>query len=686
MSMKSQVNGLLHIASNVLKDIQAAYPSMKGLDLDQKRLAQLVEDRGLGLFGLDLPSRDDQLLAGLESGLLDSKGTLVYSKSYPVPRLFAGLYMRIFDKSLRLKQDADVTSIAFLRQMLCLGKKVEIPCSKRRELDAIKEFCYVEKSLQPPSLAWDADTLCSSDDINLHLWDILIPNSDDRLLPDKEGNDSNETRLVLERCQRLADTVANLLGNFCPDCYLSSRQEEREKLGLSHGPGAVSDKNRDGDKYHFTSWSEKLGGIFPFERFGTMPSNPHKPVSREVPSKLISVPKTMKGPRLIAAESASHMWCQKLTASWIRERIESTFLGDFINLKRQDLSASLVTQASLDRKLATIDLSSASDRLSCKVVERIFRKNVSLLRALHAARTRWTYIPLTGEYVRLNKFATQGTDVTFPIQSLVFLIIVLSVCSDGDFSERGLKKLRGQVRVYGDDIIVPTARYDECAKILSLLQLKVNLRKSFALGHFRESCGMDSYKGYDVTPIKPKVAHSDGPAAMQALVDTSNNLFYKGYWHAATELEVRLLSSLPPNRRKMAKVGRAAGASGFGSFSLGTAATRIHRIATDTVARYRGVTDPCSFFMEQYQELLRIYRSLGFRIRWNAQLSRFEVRCETLRSRSKIRPYDRGYSGLLHYAVLPSREGNLAERGIAGVPDRPRLSNQARWEPLLNLF
>jgi hypothetical protein len=132
--MKSQVNALLHVLQGIREDIRAAYPDLKGLDLDLERIALTCQTRGLGMFTLDLPHLDSLLLRGLEDGRLTLEGPLstAVSKSTKVPRLFSGLWLRVFDKESCLRQDVDVTSIFFLRQLCCLGKKIEVECSPDR--------------------------------------------------------------------------------------------------------------------------------------------------------------------------------------------------------------------------------------------------------------------------------------------------------------------------------------------------------------------------------------------------------------------------------------------------------------------------------------------------------------------------------------------------------------------------
>jgi hypothetical protein len=689
--MKSQSDNLFHIVVGICKDIQQAYPTLRGLDLDLERLSLLVQSRGLGCFTLDLPERHSQLIQGLETGLLVTTGTKKYSKCYPVPRLFAGLYMRIFERDLRLRSDADVNAIAFLIQLTTVGKKIEEPCSRKRELTAIEEYIHVEQQMVKPSLSWGQDHLdCPNGDNSIHLCDSLGP--DLPLYPEYNLGRTAGVKLLLQRCQRFADFVSGELGTFCPECVIDANRAEHRRLGLRHGPGAVAGRSgRFFDKSRFTSWPDKLQSLYPWEFMGKMPTDARdKPPNHEVPARLVCVPKTAKGPRIIAAEPAEHMFCQNLFASWLNDRISGTVMSKFIDFRDQSKSGRLVLKASLDRKLATIDLSSASDRLSLYVVERIFRSNPSILKAIHASRTRWLKLP-NGECLELKKFASQGTALTFPVQTVVFWVIAMACCYSGTPSNDGLNKFREKVRVYGDDIIIPTARYAEVVELLTTLGLKVNKEKSFSMGNFRESCGVDAFKGYDVTPVKPKTTTSDSPASCQAVLDTINNLFYKGYWNASEQLKHRQRSR---SEFHYGIVGRGAGATGYGSYSFGMYAKRSFSdpIFEDNPRRSeRSVYDSRLphvgsplYSPERLRDLLEF---LGYRTRWNRRLHRTEVRYAAISSKTKYRPYDCGYSGLLQRQLLPrNEECPSGDSEFLGVPERPRHRKVMRWEALEYLY
>ena len=724
--MKSQANGLLKVAEGVLTDYSLAYPSDKAeVSRDIERLTRLVKERGLSVFLLDLPALDGPLLRGLESGrlILGCALSKRASAKILVPRLFRGLWLRIFDRFGNLLECADPTCIFFLRQLLCLGKKVEVVCSPARTQSVLKEYYHVERDTRSPSLYWGYDDLGSDDSIS---FDDLFDHrsGDGRSLQlefwrePNSGEEDIRIRTALRRLQRNCDAFSEAIGKFEVEEFLSSIRTHANGLGFRQGPGAVSDLTSKEYKYDFPTWSDKLGATFPFNRYGSItdafvenlsdeddqrafvfdptresvgegergnsrmvcpilssqteqeseasrsePSGEildpldrtsaagYRPSLHEPCSRLLAVPKTAKGPRLIAAEPTAHQWCQQFVKRFLEERLTGLFGENFISFRNQGLSQRLVSKASLDRSLATVDLSSASDRLSCWVVERAFRANPSLLRALHATRTRWTMDAVdktvSPNYFVTKKFASQGTAVTFPVQSIIFFLVAISASG---FEARGpedffcnnrfykpIARYRNKVRVFGDDIILPVHGYELLAKMLHVLGLKVNLEKSFSQGHFRESCGMDCFKGHNVTPIKTTKLEATGPQSRQSLIDYANNLHQAGLWHASKAVESitpgRVLSNLPV-------VGVGCGGVGRVSYT----GNKVDHL----------------------------------RKRWNTELHRFEYRVHATISRVRRKPTNT-LSGLLQYfAEAPS----ATDKWSHGVPGRPKISDGLRWEPL----
>nr|QXN75361.1 MAG: RNA-dependent RNA polymerase [Grapevine-associated levi-like virus 8] len=362
------------------------------------------------------------------------------------------------------------------------------------------------------------------------------------------------------------------------------------------------------------------------------------PTPHEPPSVLIAVPKTAKTPRLIAKEPVAHQWCQQLIMSFLVERLNLIFGGDFISFDSQDKSRELALASSRDGDLATVDLSSASDRLSCWAIERAFRRNPTLLHAFHACRTRWAHDNVvTGDYFVLRKFSTQGSALTFPTQTIFFLMCSLA-CLGKKRSLRGYRREFGStVRVFGDDIILPKTGYADLCLLLRYLGLKVNEAKSFSQGAFREACGVDAFKGFDVTPCKPKSLRSDNPTARQSLLDVSNNFFTKGFWHAAQAC----LSTAPGwFLKNLPVVGPSSGQQGRASFCGGR-------------------TDHLS-------------------MRWNDRLHRDEVRVWSLRSKVRRKPINASSVLLQYFTEEPPQDRDWS----SGVTLREQASDSLSWRAL----
>ena len=664
---KSQVSALLHVMSGVFKDIQAVYPALKGFPQDIERTALYANSRGLGFFSLDLPCLDTLLLRGLETGRLQLEGPLtkMVSKRVRVPRLFSGLWLRVFERDASLKLEPDVNAIFFLRQIFCLGKKVEVEPTKERREATLTKYYDVEASLRHPSLNWDEDKLIGRKDASkLHFGDCVRQSLP--LFEHIEGeNLTNDQRLaqyrLLRTVQQTADLVVDNIGWMFPEEYSSELEASGYGIGFRHGPGAVSERLKNHEKSGFPNWPDKLEGWFPYATCGkTAGAETERPSNHEVPSRLLCVPKTAKGPRLIAAEPTAHQWCQQLVWRFLEERLMQLFQGAFVNFRKQSASGDLVLQSSKDRKLATVDLSDASDRLTCWTVERMFRKNYPLLCVLHAARTRYLRDDNHSDgsnFLILRKFASQGTAVTFPIQSICFLIIAISACIDGEVTMSKIWKLSRQVRVYGDDIIIPSHGYTRLCEIMELLELKVNKDKSYVHGHFRESCGVDGYMGYDVTPVKPRRVVAGGPESWQAIVDTSNNLFNKGLWNAAICLE----SHLPVHVQRGLRIVRRP--QGSLSFERG-------RILDSHDTGYG--TGFTSYVGGDERHLKK---------RWNRRLHRHEVRVLSFSERTREKQTRSGWSPLLDFFASPynSEHARIVSEGSAINVRRARA--HLAWEP-----
>jgi hypothetical protein len=143
-----------------------------------------------------------------------------------------------------------------------------------------------------------------------------------------------------------------------------------------------------------------------------------------------------------------------------------------------------------------------------------------------------------------------GSALTFPVEALVFCTIIFTAISDElgiPLTREVVNSFRGQVRVYGDDIIVPVEYVDVVIRYLEAFGLKVNSDKSFWNGKFRESCGGDYYDGEWVTPIRfrrmfPRTLRDADE--MVSLCAFRNRLYSFGYWRTAKYIDDEYLRPL----------------------------------------------------------------------------------------------------------------------------------------------
>lgn len=204
-------------------------------------------------------------------------------------------------------------------------------------------------------------------------------------------------------------------------------------------------------------------------------------------NRVTTVPKSAKTNRVIAIEPDMNMYVQKGIGGVIRSRLRR--VG--IDLNDQSRNQELALEGSLTGRLATIDLSSASDTVANGLVEMLLPPDWNS--AIQHCRSELGTLP-SGDVLRYQKVSSMGNGFTFELESLIFWALVSSVVELSGALER-------RVAVYGDDIIVSVECYEQVVELLSVCGFSTNTKKSFATGKFRESCGKHYFSGHDVTPF-----------------------------------------------------------------------------------------------------------------------------------------------------------------------------------------
>lgn len=211
-------------------------------------------------------------------------------------------------------------------------------------------------------------------------------------------------------------------------------------------------------------------------------------------SSLLFVPKSRDISRSICVEPSLNMFYQLGLAHLLTERLRSVFNIDLS--VQPDVNRRLARSGSIDGKIATIDLSSASDSMSVRLCELVFPS--WFLDILCILRTPYTRTPY--ETLRLNMISTMGNGFTFPLQTIFFASVVRAVARIYGISLVSSGPQRNY-SVFGDDIICPSEMVPGVYRLLDLCGFEVNSSKSYYIGPFRESCGHDYYHGENVRGV-----------------------------------------------------------------------------------------------------------------------------------------------------------------------------------------
>lgn len=207
-----------------------------------------------------------------------------------------------------------------------------------------------------------------------------------------------------------------------------------------------------------------------------------------------AVPKSYKTARIIAMEHSYRQFYMQAIRVGLERALAASGYDSFLNIKDQGRNQELAWQGSLSGGYATIDLSAASDSLSRDLAYSVLPRPI--VKLLDKYLPKYFSIEGYGEYL-MQSFCTSGSAVTFIVESIFFLALVLEVMAT-------VTAFTGQryawPRVYGDDLIVDVRLYETVADVLTTLGFTVNPSKSFGEGTlYRESCGAEYFAGFDLT-------------------------------------------------------------------------------------------------------------------------------------------------------------------------------------------
>lgn len=477
---------------------------------DIKTVTRRFEHEGESFLTITLPNFGKDFERSLDQGYADRSLFTGFQWKGGLPRFLSGFLGLVFDRdSGVLLDEPNIDAILSVRQLTLMFGKILLPCSDAREKEAMKKFIECEQDVK-------------EFDVNFM--------SDSNIRHDFRRISSMLYSSVLTEVDR---EIYNL--NVLP----------------KHGPGATADRLGGNAKYNLRAWTSRLEGILPYGEmclpnwsfYDTMEEVHILEPGSEIPVRVISVPKTLKTPRIIAIEPTAMQYAQQGIMALILGALQrDDFLRNAIGFDNQVPNQDMAREGSLSGNLATLDLSEASDRVSNQLVREMLVHHPHLHGAVDASRSRKADVPGHG-VIRLSKFASMGSALTFPIEAMAFLAMCFVGIERGlntPLTPRMIKSFKGQVRVYGDDIIVPVDMVPHVVWALETFGSVVNRGKSFWTGKFRESCGKEYYDGKDVSIVRVRrtlPTQREHVQEIVSLVSLRNQLYFAGYWRTCEKID-----------------------------------------------------------------------------------------------------------------------------------------------------
>jgi hypothetical protein len=503
-------------------------------DLDKTTVEVRTKHEGISFLAISLASYGKAVERWLDQGFVvpsDASQFRTGSRLTGLHPFLSGFLGRVFDvASGVLLEKPDIEAIYAVRQLTLVFSKIALPDEPRKGPVSLKGNRKVVSEKRERRAMLDYIE-CEND----------VREAGERLLP----HDREEFKRV--SALLYADLFTGL-----------DREVQFGRIVPKHGPGAVADRLSANAKWNLRTWPARLQRFFPAEEFLVVNQRPERIADlrkeltfvepdAELPVRVISVPKTLKTPRIIAIEPTAMQFAQQALFNAFRDYLSwDGILSRMIGIEDQDPNRELAQQGSLSGDLATLDLSEASDRVSKQHVDWLLEDYPALHGAVMSSRSTKAAVRGHG-VIHLSKFASMGSALCFPVEAMVFLATIFVGISrelKTPLSRKLLvKEFLGRVRVFGDDIIVPRDYVLSVVHELENFGFRVNVAKSFWTGRFRESCGREYYDGLDVGIVKVRrmlPASRQDANGVISTVELRNLLYWAGLWQSARWLDTYL--------------------------------------------------------------------------------------------------------------------------------------------------
>ena len=466
-----------------------------------------VRKEGLSFLTKTLPKLGKALDKALSQGTKFAPLGFKLKPNSTIPKFLGWLFEQVFSDQGEELSSASPRAVRDLRLCLYSLYKLEIPYTDDQQEQVLLAFRETDQAL-PDSV--------SSDDVLCHARNF----------------------------------ITNVFGRFDP-----------RNVVPKHGPGAVATGEKNHEKHRFKRLYSSIEQSYPFSEYFVysldhLSTDPGYLANQESLSagtaKVVLVPKDSRGPRLISCEPLEYQWIQGGLGGAIKSHLErNDWTRGHVNFTNQEINRQLALASSVNGQWVTLDMKEASDRVSVALVSELFRDCPDLWDCLMATRTPQTMLP-DGNIVTMKKFAPMGSNLCFPIEAVVFMALGVGVLMAEKLRQRPYVSRQHQhvyykrvmwrasrsLFVYGDDIISRREDYASLLQYFPKVGLMFNSDKCCTHGSFRESCGMDAYKGICVTPLRVKrlwmCSRKQAPETLCAYVSFSNEAYSRGLYRVAS--------------------------------------------------------------------------------------------------------------------------------------------------------
>lgn len=301
------MKSLMLLLVNVVHEMGALCRVSTSLDL--KTIEARVKHEGKSFLTITLPDFAKDFERSLELGKVDHNLFRSFAFQRGLPRFLGGFLDLVFDRGTGvLLHEPSINAIFAIRQTCLLFSKILLPCRDDRKRAAFEKYMQCELD--------------------------IIKNSPMFVL-DLQDQYERVGQLLF---RDLFSAIANRLyaGDIKP----------------KHGKGSTADRISGNRKYMITEWSSRLDEEFPFmENLATSHSLAYSRLLTEAgesrvdvrepwnerPVRVITVPKTLKTPRIIAMEPSYMQFMQQAVLRLIREEVErDNLLSPLLSTKHQE--------------------------------------------------------------------------------------------------------------------------------------------------------------------------------------------------------------------------------------------------------------------------------------------------------------------------------------------------------------